>query len=98
MADMLNQLEAIIRDRQRSPREGSYTNRLLQGGVPAIAQKVGEEAVEVVIAALAQDQNEQVDELADLLYHTLVLMRVLDISLDDVRARLRQRHQPPEET
>lgn len=96
MDDMLDQLEAIIIDRQRNPLAGSYTNRLLESGVPAIAQKVGEEAVEVVIAALAQDRNEQVDELADLLYHTLVLMRALDISLDEVRARLRQRHQPPE--
>lgn len=96
MDDMLDQLEAIISDRQRNPLEGSYTNRLLESGVAASAQKVGEEAVEVVIAALAQDRNEQVDELADLLYHTLVLMRALDISLDDVRARLRQRHQPPE--
>lgn len=96
MDDMLDRLEAIISDRQRNPRENSYTNRLLAGGVPAIAQKVGEEAVEVAIAALAQDRNEQIDEFADLLYHTLVLMRALDISLDDVRARLRQRHQPPE--
>ncbi len=95
MDDMLDQLEAIISDRQRKPRAGSYTNRLLESGKPAIAQKVGEEAVEVVIAALAQDRQAQVDELADLLYHTLVLMRALDISLDDVRARLRQRHQPP---
>ena len=96
MDDMLDQLEAIISDRQRNPLEGSYTNRLLAGGVPAIAQKVGEEAVEVVVAALAQERNEQIDEFADLLYHTLVLMRALDISLDDVRARLRQRHQPTE--
>ncbi len=96
MDDMLDELEAIIGDRQRNPLQGSYTNRLLENGVSAMAQKVGEEAVEVVIAALAQDRNEQVDELADLLYHMLVLMRALDISLDDVRERLRQRHQPPE--
>ena len=96
MDDMLDQLEAIIADRQRNPLAGSYTNRLLDGGLPVIAQKVGEEAVEVAIAALAQGRNEQIDEFADLLYHALVLMRALDISLDDVRARLRQRHQPPE--
>ncbi len=96
MDDMLDRLEAIISDRQRNPRENSYTNRLLAGGAPAIAQKVGEEAVEVVIASLAQERNEQIDEFADLLYHTLVLMRALDIGLDEVRARLQQRHQPPE--
>ncbi|MCY4463936.1 MAG: phosphoribosyl-ATP diphosphatase [Chloroflexi bacterium] len=96
MDDMLDRLEAIISDRQRNPLEGSYTNRLLESGKPAIAQKVGEEAVEVVIAALAQGKNEQIDEFADLFYHAMVLMRALDIGLDDVRARLRQRHQPPE--
>lgn len=96
MNDMLDELEAIISDRQRNPQPGSYTNRLLENGVTAMTQKVGEEAVEVVIAALAQDRKEQVDELADLLYHLLVLMRALDINLDDVRARLRQRHLPPE--
>ncbi|MCY3574928.1 MAG: phosphoribosyl-ATP diphosphatase [Chloroflexi bacterium] len=93
--DMLDQLEAIIHDRQRNPQAGSYTNRLLESGLPAIAQKVGEEAVEVAIAALAQDKNAQVDEFADLLYHSLVLMRALDINLHEVRARLQQRHQPP---
>ncbi len=94
MDDMLDHLEAIITDRQRNPVPGSYTNRLLDAGAPAMAQKVGEEAVEVAIAALAQSKNEQIDELADLLYHTLVLMTGLGIRLDEVRARLRQRHQP----
>ena len=93
MDDMLDQLQAIIADRQRNPAPGSYTNRLLDAGLPAMAQKVGEEAVEVAIAALAQSRNEQIDELADLLYHTLVLMTGLGITLDDLRARLRQRHQ-----
>ena len=60
-----------------------------------MAQKVGEEAVEVAVAALAQSRNEQIDELADLHYHMLVLMAGLGITLDDLRARLRQRHQPP---
>ena len=93
MNDMLDQLENIIRERQRNPKPGSYTNQLLDGGKPAIAQKVGEEAVEVIIAALAEGRDEQLDELADLFYHTLALMAALDISLDDLRARLRERHQ-----
>ena len=96
MSDMLDQLEDIIRERQRNPKPGSYTNRLLDGGAPAIAQKVGEEAVEVVIAALAEGREEQLDELADLFYHTLALMAALDINLDDLRERLRERHQPRE--
>lgn len=94
MDDMLERLEAIIRDRQRNPVTGSYTNRLFDDGREKIAQKVGEEAVEVLIAALGESREEQIDELADLFYHTLVLMAELDLSLDDVRQRLRERHQP----
>ena len=92
MDDMLDQLEAIIRERQRHPIDGSYTNRLLDAGRNKIAQKVGEEAVEVVVAALGQGKPQQLDELADLLYHTLVLMADLEISLDDIRQKLRDRH------
>ena len=94
MNDMLDQLEAVIRDRQRNPAPGSYTNRLFEAGREKIAQKVGEEAVEVVIAALKTNRDEQLDELADMFYHTLVLMAELDISLDDLKRRLRERHQP----
>lgn len=96
MQDMLNVLEAIIAERARNPVAGSYTCELLAGGGAKIAQKVGEEAVEVVIAALSQERDQQLNELADLIYHTLVLMSVLDISLDDLRQRLRERHQPSE--
>ena len=92
MDDMLDQLEAIIQDRKRRPVEGSYTNQLLDKGRDKIAQKVGEEAVELLIAALAQDRPAQVDELADLVYHMLVLMAELDITLDDLRQKLRERH------
>lgn len=91
---MLERLEAIIRDRRRNPVAGSYTNRLFEDGREKIVQKVGEEAVEVLISAMAQSRNEQIDELADLFYHTLVLMVELDISLDEVKQRLRERHQP----
>ena len=91
---MLERLEAIIRDRRSNPVAGSYTNRLFEAGREKIAQKVGEEAVEVLIAALSQSREEQIDELADLFYHTLVLMAELDLSIDDVKQRLRERHQP----
>ena len=94
MSDMLNQLEAIIVDRRDNPKEGSYTNLLFNKGRAKIAQKVGEEATEVIVAALAEGRDEQIGELADLLYHALVLMADLDISLDDVRAKLAERHQP----
>jgi phosphoribosyl-ATP pyrophosphohydrolase len=92
MPDMLTELEAIIQDRKENPRDGSYTNQLLDGGTPKIAQKVGEEAVEVIVAALGQGRQQQIGELSDLFYHTLVLMARLDISLDDVCAELEHRH------
>lgn len=94
MSEMLNTLEQIILERQANPKEGSYTNLLFERGRNKIAQKVGEEAVEVIVAALGQGRDEQVSELADLFYHTLVLMADLDISLNDVSEKLRQRHQP----
>jgi phosphoribosyl-ATP pyrophosphohydrolase len=92
MSDMLTRLEAIIHDRKANPQPDSYTNRLFDAGVNKIAQKVGEEATEVIVAALGQGRSEQIGELSDLFYHTLVLMAHLDISLDDVRAELARRH------
>lgn len=94
MTDMLNQLEAIIQDRKQNPKEGSYTNLLFDKGRNKIAQKVGEEAVEVVVAALGEGKQEQIGEFADLFYHTLVLMTDLDITLDDIRNKLHVRHHP----
>ncbi len=90
---MLNELEQIIADRKANPTEGSYTAALLDKGVNKIAQKVGEEATEVVVAALGEGRDEQIGELADLFYHTLVLMAQLEIPLADVEAKLRSRHQ-----
>jgi phosphoribosyl-ATP pyrophosphohydrolase len=92
MTDMLTQLQAIIQDRKANPREGSYTNTLFDLGVNKIAQKVGEEAVEVIVAALGQGRTEQIGELSDLFYHTLVLMTQLGLTLDDVQSELARRH------
>lgn len=94
MADMLDRLEAIIRERRANPSDGSYTAALFAAGRPRIAQKVGEEATELIVAALSQPRDAQIDELADLVYHLLVLMADLDLTLDDLRQRLEQRHQP----
>lgn len=94
MSDMLTQLEALIQQRQANPQPDSYTNQLFDKGVNKIAQKVGEEATEVIVAALGQGREEQIGELADLFYHTLVLMTQLGISLDDVNAELARRHKP----
>lgn len=89
---MLEKLEEIIAQRYEQPTPGSYTSSLFAAGRTKIAQKVGEEAVEVIVAALGESQPEQIAELADLFYHTLVLMRQLGISLADVNAELERRH------
>jgi phosphoribosyl-ATP pyrophosphohydrolase/phosphoribosyl-AMP cyclohydrolase len=92
MGDMLHELEAIIQERKANPSAASYTSSLFEKGITRVAQKVGEEAVEVVVAALGQPREEQLGELADLFYHTLVLMAQLDITLEDVSAVLEARH------
>ncbi|MDX1991514.1 MAG: phosphoribosyl-ATP diphosphatase [bacterium] len=92
MAEMLPFLETLIAERKANPQPNSYTNKLLSEGLHRTAQKVGEEAVEVVVAALTQEREAQVGELADLFYHTLVLMAQLEISLSDVNAELEARH------
>jgi phosphoribosyl-ATP pyrophosphohydrolase len=89
---MLNELFAIIEDRKAHPVEGSYTNRLLREGRDTIVQKVGEEAVEVIVAAMGQGDERVVAELADLFYHSLVLLAARGLTLADVEAELRRRH------
>lgn len=85
-------LEKIIQERKRNPKEGSYTNRLLSGGINGIAQKVGEEAVELVIEAKDSNRERLLDEAADLMYHFLVLLAAKEVKLDDVTSVLRSRH------
>jgi phosphoribosyl-ATP pyrophosphohydrolase len=91
MSDFLPKLIAIIGDRKRNPRPGSYTNALLGDPVRA-AQKVGEEANEVVVAALAQSDERLVAEMADLVYHGLVLLAAHDVSWEEVESELERRH------
>lgn len=92
MTDFLYELQAIIQDRKSHPRVGSYTNQLFDDGLARMAQKIGEEGVEVVVAALAQGKAEQIGEISDLLYHTIVLMTALDLQLEDISAELKRRH------
>jgi phosphoribosyl-ATP pyrophosphohydrolase len=91
VSDFLTKLIAIIEDRKRNPKPGSYTNVLLADPIRA-AQKVGEEATEVVVAALAQSDEQMVEEMADLVYHSLVLLAAHDLSWADVEAELEKRH------
>jgi len=88
---MLEKLEEIVLDRKAHPKESSYTSRLLQEGIAKIAQKVGEEAVELSIAAQYPDKQRCIEEAADLLYHTLVLLAGKEILLSDVYGELENR-------
>lgn len=87
----IDKLAAIIADRKANPQEGSYTNKLLADPAKA-AQKVGEEATEVIVAALAQSDERLVEEMADLVYHSLVLLQTRDLSWHNVVAVLENRH------
>lgn len=84
----LPHLEAVVRDRKAHPKPGSYTCSLLEEGLPRIAQKVGEEGVETVVAALAQDDGRVVSEMADLIYHATVLLVQRGLSWRDVEDEL----------
>lgn len=89
----LHKLAATIQDRKKNPQKGSYTNKLFNKGLNKIAQKVGEEAVELVIEA--KDNNDQLflDEAADLMYHFLVLLAQKGKDLSDVEKVLLERHE-----
>jgi phosphoribosyl-ATP pyrophosphohydrolase len=89
---VLQELFVIIKERQAHPREGSYTAHLLAGGQDVILKKVGEEAMEVILAAKGQGDQRIVEEVADLFYHTLVLLAQCGLSLDDIEAELHRRH------
>lgn len=89
----LNTLEGIILDRKTNPQKGSYTNTLFNAGINKIAQKVGEEAVELVIEAKDNNNDLFLGEAADLLYHYLVLLSAKNIRLKDVLGVLQKRHQ-----
>lgn len=89
--DTLHRLEAIIAERRSVSPDASYVARLNAKGLPEIAQKVGEEATETVIAALSGDKAELTSEAADLLFHLLVLLGVKNIPLADVLAELDRR-------
>ncbi|MBR4557671.1 MAG: phosphoribosyl-ATP diphosphatase [Clostridiales bacterium] len=89
--DIMRELYSVIMDRKEHPVEGSYTNYLFEKGTDKISKKLGEEAVEVVIAASQRDRKATIQEIADLEYHLLVLMADRGITLDDVETELRSR-------
>ena len=88
----LGALEKVISDRKANPRQGSYTTTLFASGMNKIAQKVGEEAVELVIEAKDNNTELFLNEAADLMYHYLVLLQAKGFSLGDVEKVLKERH------
>ncbi len=90
--EMISYLQTIVQERKNAPQPDSYTNKLLQAGLPRIAQKVGEEGVEVAVAALAQTDEELLGELADLVYHSTVLLVARGLTWEQVEAVLAERH------
>ncbi|MDH5828076.1 bifunctional phosphoribosyl-AMP cyclohydrolase/phosphoribosyl-ATP diphosphatase HisIE [Sphingobacterium sp. SG20118] len=91
--NFLLQLEQIIKNRYEFPADESYVNRLRSKGINKIAQKVGEEAVETVIAALTETEHDFINETSDLFFHLLVLLREKGISLETIAKNLESRHQ-----
>ena len=94
-SSVFGRLENTIRDRQQHQPEGSYTAKLFQQGTGRIAQKVGEEAIETVIAALKQDREALKEESADLLYHLIVLLEDRGVRMSDVANVLKKRMRQP---
>jgi phosphoribosyl-ATP pyrophosphohydrolase/phosphoribosyl-AMP cyclohydrolase len=88
---VMEHLWAIIEDRKAHPKEGSYTCRLLQAGQEKILKKLGEEAIEVIVAAQSEGDGRLLSELADLTYHALVLLAARGLSWADVEAELARR-------
>lgn len=90
--DFINTLEAVILDRKVNPKKGSYTTSLFESGIQKIAQKVGEEAVETILEAQANDDKAMIYEASDLVYHLLVLLRAKGIAWSDVIQLLKEKH------
>ena len=87
----LHDLAARVHERAGASAETSYTRKLLDGGVAQCAKKLGEEAVETVLAAVGEDRDRLIAEAADLLYHLLVVFEVRGVALAEVEAALAQR-------
>lgn len=88
----IRELYEIIESRRNSDESTSYTRQLFDRGLDRIIQKVGEESVEIVIAAKNDENDEFIGEVADLVYHLLVLLVAKDIKITDIERRLQERH------
>jgi phosphoribosyl-ATP pyrophosphohydrolase/phosphoribosyl-AMP cyclohydrolase len=94
MSDLtfLDTLEGVIAQRLEDAPAGSYTAQLAAGGVRKVAQKVGEEATELALAAVGEARERVTSEAADLIFHTLLLLKLREATLGDVVAELKRRH------
>ena len=93
MTQRFSTLEHILAERLAAgDAQASYVAKLAAGGLPKVAQKVGEEAVETVIAALSEADDKLIGEAADLLFHLTLLLKMRGITLDDIEAELARRH------
>lgn len=90
--DFIQTLESVIQDRKINPKRGSYTTSLFESGIQKIAQKVGEEAVETILEAQANDDRAMIYEASDLVYHLLVLLQAKGITWSDVIRQLKEKH------
>lgn len=88
----ISKLETIVQERLENPGDKSYTAKLAAAGTKRIAQKLGEEGVELALAASSGDREETIDEAADLVYHLVVLLADQGLSLADIAKRLEARH------
>jgi phosphoribosyl-ATP pyrophosphohydrolase len=91
MSEVLKALWNTIQDRKANPRPGSYTASLFEAGLPRISQKVGEEAVETAVAALSEGNDRVIYEMADLVYHCMVLLAAKDLAWADLEQELARR-------
>lgn len=89
--EIIHELTEEIRHRKDNPVEGSYTSYLFREGIDKVLKKVGEESSEVIIGAKNEDKQELTSELSDLVYHSLVLMEIAGVSIDDVKQELLKR-------
>lgn len=89
---IIEEVYRMIKDRKENPKEGSYTNYLLDKGIDKICKKVGEEASETIIAAKNTNKEELIGEISDLAYHVLVLMLNKNITVGEIKAKLTERH------
>ena len=90
--EFIADLETIVKGRLLAGGDKSYTARLAAAGTKRIAQKIGEEGVELALAATTGNQQETIDEAADLVYHLIVLLADAGLSLEDIAVRLEARH------